>query len=117
MIDLTIDRGTLKKVAAHTRERNVRIPTLAQMRDPSLIPTDVREGLADVGLWDLHPLNLFRISWHNEPIPQGGGFGGVNFVGWPSELTGVDVSTCDGMFCGTCWTISVTTGRATSWTD
>ena len=90
MIDLTVDRATRKMVAAHTRERGIIIPTLAQMRDPALIPEDVMSGLAEVGLWDLHPLNLFRISWHNEPVAHGGGFGGVNYVEWPSELTGVE---------------------------
>ncbi|MXY78069.1 MAG: pyridoxal-phosphate dependent enzyme [Acidimicrobiia bacterium] len=90
MIDLTVDEATLEAVAVHTRDRGVRVPTLAQMRDPGLIPSDVREGLEDIGLWDLHPLNLFRITWHNQPVSRGGGFGGVNYVEWPSELTGVD---------------------------
>ena len=90
MIDLTVDRAALERVAAHTRERNVRIPTLAQMRDPSLIPAEVRAGLREVGLWDLHPLNLYRITWRNEPRPHGGGFGGVNYVEWPPALTGTD---------------------------
>ena len=90
MIDLTVDETALEAVAAHTRERRVRIPTLAQMRDPSLIPNDVRAGLEDIGLWDLHPLNLYRITWHNEPVAHGGGFGGVNYVEWPSALTGTD---------------------------
>jgi len=39
-------------------------------------------------LWDVNPLNLFRITWHNEPAPQGGGFGGVNYLELPSSLTG-----------------------------
>ena len=60
------------------------------MRDLGLIPADVRAGLEHIGLWDLHPLNLFRITWHNQPVCRGGGFGGVNYVEWPSELTGVD---------------------------
>ena len=90
MIDLTLDSDVRATVAAHARQRGIRIPTLAQMRDPGLIPSDVRTGLKDVGLWDLHPLNLFRISWHNEPVVDGGGFGGVNYVEWPSALTGVD---------------------------
>ena len=90
MIDLRVDRATLEAVAVHTRERGVHVPTFAQMRDPGLIPSDVRERLEDIGLWDLHPLNLYRITWHNQPVSRGGGFGGVNYVEWPSELTGVD---------------------------
>jgi cysteine synthase len=34
------------------------------------------DRLREVGLWDLDPLNLFRITWHNEAGPHGGGFGG-----------------------------------------
>jgi cysteine synthase len=36
---------------------------------------------------DLDPLNLFRITWRNDP--ETGGFGNVNTVEFPSELTGV----------------------------
>jgi cysteine synthase len=60
------------------------------MRDPSLIPDDIKSRLSNVGLWDQDPLNLFRITWHNEPVPFGGGFGGVNYFEVPSEISGVD---------------------------
>ena len=89
MIDLTLDEATLTTSADRARERSITIPTFKQMRDPSLIPDDVRSRLGNVGLWDLDPLNLFRITWHNVPIPHGGGFGPVNFMELPSELTGV----------------------------
>jgi cysteine synthase A len=78
MIDLTIREEPLARGAARARERNIVVPTFAQMRDPSLVPPGVVEGLAKVGLWDLDPLNLFRITWHNEPVERGGGFGGIN---------------------------------------
>ena len=54
------------------------------------MPEGIREELRDIGLWDLHPRNLFRISWKNEPVETGGGFDGVNFIELPSELTGVE---------------------------
>ena len=53
------------------RERNIIIPTFKQMQNPALIPDKVKAGLKNVGLWDLNPLNLFRITWHNEPVAQG----------------------------------------------
>ncbi len=89
MIDLTLNEATLDSAAAVARDRGIGIPTFAMMRDPSLIPDEVKTSLKDIGLWDLHPLNLYRISWHNEPTVDGGGFGGVNYVEWPSSLTGV----------------------------
>ncbi len=35
-------------------------------------------------------MNLFRITWKNEPVAKGGGFGGVNYLDLPKALTGVD---------------------------
>ncbi len=89
MIDLTLNESTLASAAQVAKDRGISIPTFAMMRDPSLIPTDVKTALGEIGLWDLHPMNLYRISWHNEPVVQGGGFGDVNYVEWPSSLTGV----------------------------
>jgi len=89
MIDLTIDEAALESAVERARERSIVIPTFAQMRDPSLMPDHIAAGLGDVGLWDLHPRNLFRITWHNEPVEHGGGFGPVNVLELPPELTGV----------------------------
>lgn len=90
MIDLTIDQAGREHAATQVRERNIVIPTLAQQRHPETIPTGVVDRLRSVGLWDLDPLNLFRITWHNEPVERGGGYGPVNYLEYPSELTGVD---------------------------
>ncbi|MCB8947831.1 MAG: pyridoxal-phosphate dependent enzyme [Ardenticatenaceae bacterium] len=91
MIDLqTHHEDALARTLERAKERNIIIPTFRQMRDPHLIPDPVRQRLHNVGLWDLNPLNLFRITWHNEPLAHGGDFGGVNYLELPSELTGVD---------------------------
>lgn len=87
-IDLTIYPDRLERAVRRARERNIIIPTFKQQRDPSLIPESIVAQLKHVGLWDLNPLNLFRITWHNDPVPFGGGFNGVNFVELPPELTG-----------------------------
>ena len=89
-IDLTIMHDRLERTIQRVREKKIIIPTLAQQKDPSLIPDDIKTRLKEIGLWDLHPLNLFRITWFNEPTPHGGLFGGPNFVEFPKELTGVD---------------------------
>ena len=90
MIDLTIYADPLDRAVKRAREQNIIIPTFKQMIDPRLIPKQVKRKLREVGLWDLDPINLFRISWHNDPVPTGGGFGGVNFIEFPKALTGVD---------------------------
>ena len=89
-IDLTIMKDRQERTLQRVREKQFIIPTLAQQKDPTLIPEDIKNRLKDIGLWDLHPLNLFRITWHNEPTAQGGGFGPVNYLEFPKELTGVD---------------------------
>ena len=91
MIDLTIKRENLERTIKRCRERNIIIPTFKQMRDPSLIPEKIKEELKNIGLWDVHPRNLFRVTWKNEPVPYGGGFNGVNYMELPSSLTGVKV--------------------------
>ncbi len=88
-IDLSIHPERRKRAIQRARERNIIIPTYAQMKDPSKIPAKIKEELAGVGLWDIHPRNLFRITWKNEPKANGGGFGGVNYLELPSALTGV----------------------------
>ena len=87
-IDLTIHPDRLERTIQRVRERNIIIPTFAQMRDPSLVPDKIRNELKGIGLWDLHPRNLYRITWHNEPKPSGGLFGGLNWFEFPKSLTG-----------------------------
>ncbi len=79
----------LKKTIERCRENHIIIPTYKQMRHPELIPAKIKEKLKNIGLWDLNSLNLFRISWKNEPVSFGGGFGGVNYIEFPPRLTGV----------------------------
>jgi cysteine synthase len=87
-IDLTIHPDRLERTIQRVRERNIIIPTFAQMRDPSLVPDTIKNELKGIGLWDLHPRNLYRITWHNEPKPSGGLFGGLNWFEFPKSLTG-----------------------------
>jgi cysteine synthase len=90
MIDLSMDRDKLERAVRRARERNIVIPTFKQQKDPSRAPERIRRQLKNVGLWDVNPLNLFRITWKNEPVSSGGGFDGVNYLEFPGALTGVD---------------------------
>ena len=67
MIDLTVIEDRLLRAAKRAKERGIVIPTYAQMKDPGLIPADVKERLASVGLWDVDPLNLFRLNCNVPP--------------------------------------------------
>lgn len=90
MIDLTIDEKKLENSVKRARERNIIIPTFEQMKNPETIPQKIKAELKDLGLWDIDSRNLFRITWKNEPVEFGGGFGGVNYMEIPPELSGVD---------------------------
>jgi cysteine synthase len=90
VIDLTVVPDALERAVKRAREKNIIIPTFKQQKEPGRIPEAIVSGLKKVGLWDIDPLNLFRITWHNEPVAHGGGFGDVNFVEFPKALTGVD---------------------------
>jgi len=90
LIDLTINEEGLKKAVKNAKERNILIPTMDQMKNPDKIPTRVKEKLKEKGLWDIDPINLFRITWKNEPKEKGGLFQELpNYVELPPELTGV----------------------------
>jgi len=90
MIDLTIEQEARERGIKRAQEQNIVIPTFAQMKNPDLIPDSIKGTLTNIGLWDLTPENLFRITWKNEPVPHGGGFNGVNFIEFPSSLTGTE---------------------------
>ncbi|PID59113.1 pyridoxal-5-phosphate-dependent protein subunit beta [candidate division KSB3 bacterium] len=93
MIELmtkVVNRSVVEKTAQHFKEKGIILPTFAQMRNPDLIPDKVKDKLRHIGLWDLNPLNLFRISWKNAAQESGGLYGGVNYLELPREITGVD---------------------------
>jgi len=89
-IDKITDPKALDNAVKRFREKGIILPTFEQQRDPSLIPQKIKEQLKKIGLWDINPLNLFRITWKNEPTEKGGLYGNVNYIELPGELTGVD---------------------------
>ncbi len=87
MIPITnkiVNEKILQKAVDRYREKGIILPTFAQMQNPDLIPVVIQDKLKTIGLWDLHPLNLFRITWKNEPR-QKEGF-------WRSEFRGTSES-------------------------
>jgi len=88
MIDLTVNAKQAELNAKHCKERGVLLPTFDEMKNPEKISGKIKIELKQIGLWDVHPKNLFRITWANEPVEKGGGFGGVNYMVLPPELTG-----------------------------
>lgn len=79
----------LENTIKQCKEQHIILPTYKQMQNPELIPEKIKDKLKNIGLWDLNSLNLFRITWKNEPTKFGGGFGKVNYLELPTALTGV----------------------------
>ncbi len=91
MIDLTINEKILSKAVKRAREQNIIIPTFEEQRNPRLIPKKIVKELSSLGLWEVHPRNLFRITWKNEPKNKCGKFSShPNYIELPHELTGVE---------------------------
>ena len=90
MIDLRINKEGLAHNIQKAKENNIIIPTFAQMQNPELVPEKIKAKLTHTGLWDVDPVNLFRVTWKNEAKESGGLFQQTpNYIEFPSELTGV----------------------------
>ena len=84
----SINKEVLARTVQRAKERNIILPTFAQQKDPKKIPAKIVEKLKKIDDQAVDPLNLFRITWKNDP--QTGGFGEGNWVEFPKEITGVD---------------------------
>lgn len=90
LIDLEVNEEQILKTAESAKERNIIIPTIAQMKDPNKIPQEIKDKLTQTGLWDIDPINLFRISWYNQPVKEGGLYNTLpNYIEIPQEISGV----------------------------
>ena len=90
IIDKVSDPKALKNAVQRYKEQKIVLPTFAQQKNPELIPQKIKDQLKNVGLWEINPLNLFRITWKNEPVEKGGGVGEPNYIELPKSITGVD---------------------------
>lgn len=77
----------LSKTIKRCKELKIKLPTFAEMRNPSLIPQTIISKLKEIKITDTHPLNLYRINWRNNI--ETGGIGDVNYLEIPKEITGV----------------------------
>ncbi len=86
---MTKTEAILKRTIQRCRERNIIIPTYRQMRYPEEIPGEILTEVKAVGIDEVNPRNLFRITWKNDLHEKHDGFGKVNYLELPSEITGV----------------------------
>ena len=81
--------GNYERSVDRFREARILLPTFAQLSDPASIPAEIIQKLEEIDPDEAHPLNLFRVHWHNSlevshqvSVPE--------HIVLPSELTGVD---------------------------
>jgi cysteine synthase len=83
-----VDADVLERTIGRFSERNILLPTFAELADPTTIPDEIVSGLSAVGPDDADPRNLFRVHWHNDRS-RTGRIDTPLYLNLPSELTGV----------------------------
>ncbi len=84
-----VDRAVYDRTVERFRQRQILLPTFAELAEPKLIPADIRRALAGVKPDDPHALNLFRVHWYND-ADRTSQAEHPGHVVLPKELTGVD---------------------------
>ncbi len=77
----------LQNTIKRCRDKKIILPTFNQLKHPDKIPAQILSSLKKIDMQELHPLNLFRINWRNDPV--NGGIGNINFLEIPKEITNV----------------------------
>jgi cysteine synthase len=84
LADRVIDESSLERSAQRFRERGIRLPTFAQLADPSTVDPSI---VGDVPKNDPDPRNIWRVHWYNDMA--GNRVSVPEHVVLPSSLTGV----------------------------
>ena len=83
-----VDREGYRRAVDRFREQGIRLPTFAELADPSTVDAATRQAVMAADPHAPDPANLFRVHWYND---LDGNFTDVpEHVVLPSELTGVD---------------------------
>ena len=83
-----VDRDGYRRAVERFREQGIRLPTFAELADPSSIDAAARQAAVAADRHAPDPANLFRVHWYND---LDGNFTDLpDHVVLPSELTGVD---------------------------
>ncbi len=78
----------LQRTIERCRQQKIILPTFRELKYPGTISENIQRQLQKVGMHELHPLNLFRINWCNDPTT--GKIGDINYLEIPREITGIN---------------------------
>ena len=95
MEDHIVDREVYDRTVQRFKQRNILLPTFAELAKPSLIPLAIRQALAGVKPDAADPLNLFRVHWYNDADRTSQAALPGHAV-LPKELTGVEARLAGG---------------------
>lgn len=84
-----VDRTAYERTLERFRQARIVLPTFAELADPARIPARIRAALDGVDPDAPHPLNLFRVHWHNGDDRQSH-VAVPEHVELPEALTGVN---------------------------
>lgn len=84
LADRVIDTDTLERSAQRFRERGIRLPTFAQLADPSTVDPSI---VGDAPKDGPDARNIWRVHWYNDLA--GNRVSVPDHVVLPSSLTGV----------------------------
>ncbi len=87
--DHIVDEGVYARTVQRFREAQIRLPTFAELADPTRIAATTTAAVAGVDPDDANPLNLFRVHWYND-AKRTGIVALPGHVVLPSSLTGVE---------------------------
>jgi cysteine synthase len=86
--DEVVDPGAYERALSRFRDAGIRMPTFAQLADPSLSGAGTLEQLSGVNPDAPDPRNLFRVHWYNAADRRGRVARPAHLL-LPSSLTGV----------------------------
>jgi cysteine synthase len=85
-----VDADSLDRSIERFRRQGIALPRFDQLAEPHTIPSAIRARLEGIGRDDAHPLNLFRVHWHNRLDRSNPAWLNVpEHVVLPPSLTGV----------------------------
>ena len=87
--DHIVDDSVYARTVQRFREAQIRLPTFAELAEPTRIPAPIAAAVSGVDPDLANPLNLFRVHWYND-ANRTGTDALPGHVVLPSSLTGVE---------------------------
>ena len=82
------DAAVRKRAVTLLKEKGVRLPTFAELADPSKVPAAFGRSLAGINPDAAHPGNLYRVNWFNA-LDRKGRVKVPEYIELPPSFTGV----------------------------